>query len=127
MPLHHLPLQVRLARETPGYVDACHGTSSHVPLLLPRLVCFLLRRHTQTVMPGVLTFTYKVDAEKGFDGLIFILDGVERMSLVSLQPVWTTVHINISQGRRARPCMCDEAQRHVTGVLVVGGRLGKWK
>ncbi|KAJ4455178.1 hypothetical protein PAPYR_9909 [Paratrimastix pyriformis] len=50
------------------------------------------------VMAGSLSFTYRVDSEKGWDGLVVLVDGAAKLPLTSFQPVWTLVTYALPQG-----------------------------
>jgi len=52
----------------------------------------------ELVVSGSLSFTFKVDSERGWDGLEFYVDDVQLMELTSFEPLWKTLTFDLPQG-----------------------------
>lgn len=70
---------------------------------------------TLLVRQGNVSFTYRVDAERNYDGLRFYVDGVQsRLGLVSVQPDWRTYTVRTTD---------TQTTNHLTCVMCVCVRL----
>ncbi|KAF0706434.1 hypothetical protein AaE_014109 [Aphanomyces astaci] len=80
-----------------GYVMS--GNNSNIASTYNADRLYAILRLTATfVRPGNLTFQFKVDAEPPYDGLIFMIDGIVAMTMVSTTNGWAEVTYGVNPG-----------------------------